>query len=89
MSKEYIKRKLPDDPEVDVVCYSCHYPAQVAIFEGVDTEDGKKDIALCEVCASTHIGTTYCYPSRHGGRYAFQSLGWIANKILDEIRNPR
>jgi len=86
MSVEYIKRKMPDDPDEDMACDSCRYPAAVSIFKDMDTEYGKRDVAFCEVCASTHIGTTFCYQSRHDGRYVFQSMAWIANKILDEIR---
>lgn len=72
-------------------CDSCHYPARLSLFKGMHTDyphEPTKDVHLCEVCASTFISNaTVCFPSQHSEHDLYKSLGWIANKLLDEIRD--
>lgn len=64
-------------------CGNCGYPVAVTTYEIRPGED----ILLCEVCYSTHLGAASIY-----GDCAcdlpkmFKAMGWIANKILTEIK---
>lgn len=82
--------EFPEEPEQ---CACCGYPAKVLTeYRGPCTtndvmgENGR--IKLCEVCAATFLSNCVVYPSLYGEhRDLFSSIGWIANKILDEIRS--
>jgi len=51
-------------------------------------EGNHDDFWFCEVCASTYLAHTVLYPDLYGDRSKlFKSLGWIANRILQEIRH--
>jgi len=82
MAKEFKKQFADDGP---VECFACKYPGDVAEFKNMDTEYGKKDLILCEFCATTHLGTSFSFPFDKD-RQLHQSIGWIANRLLDEIR---
>lgn len=78
-----------DDDDEPRECDSCSYPAPLRKFDGVDCDDNQKhDFYFCEICASTRISLAREYPSRFPTpeRYILQSIGWVGNKILEEIR---
>lgn len=74
------------------VCENCGYPAPLTEQEGLDYTTrpfSKVTYKFCEVCANTFLGRATSYPQYADGAPLFQSLGYIANMILDEIRKSR
>ena len=69
-------------------CLSCRYVTEVTDFAwDINCEEDKHrpPMLLCELCANTPAGTALQYP--HGkDRHTLQTLCWIGNCILDEIR---
>jgi hypothetical protein len=61
-------------------CDHCHYPARTAMFD---------DKRLCEICASAVPGGVI--RGLWGSQVAdvYQTLGWIGNRLLDEIRSTK
>lgn len=65
-------------------CDCCNYPAKTLKVYTGDTR--KQSCTFCQVCASTFFSHCITYPEFYGkDRYLWASLGWIANKMLDEI----
>lgn len=44
---------------------------------------------LCKVCRSTFIGNAYFWPAQYENAEVLRTLGWIANKLLEEIRKGK
>ena len=71
------------------MCECCHteeievtdYPARIASAEA----------RLCEVCAHSMLGHSVEYPRQWppGLPYVATALGWIANRLLNEIAELR
>jgi len=59
-------------------CSCCEYYTDVTRYED-------EDMLLCDVCAHTFLSRRYKGVSQ-GEEYLMQSLGYIANMLLDEIR---
>lgn len=51
--------------------------------------DAGRDHWLCQVCADTFLSYAVIYPGRVEDACLYRSIGWIANRILDEIRTLR
>lgn len=87
---EFTKRATEDGDPIECDC--CGYEAATLDFdchaEGLRGLD-RKTTTLCEVCASTHLSKSVNYPSQCPDQQLWQSIGWIANRILDEIRASR
>ena len=43
-----------------------------------------KDMTLCEICSHTHLSS--CMTNPHKDSYLYKAIGWIGNRILEEIR---
>lgn len=87
---KFEKRK--DDRGDAIECECCGYWAATSVFEG--HAEGlhaleKRETYLCEVCSSTHLSLAVTYPSQCPDARLWMSIGWIANRILDEIRSSR
>ena len=67
-------------------CACCGYCTQVSRFPG---NGGGEDLWLCEICSSTRLSMSVRYPGQCVDIHLNRSVGWIANKILDEIRHTR
>ena len=82
MAKQYRLRKN-DAGEVEE-CFCCGYAAPLAKFEDRNTT-GEPNW-FCEVCGSTFLSLAVTRPVEYRDDSLYRSIGWIANKILDEIR---
>ena len=74
-----------------IKCDSCGYPAPLSEFtmSTVGLLRGQKAM-LCEICAKTAIGQAYEFPHQYEGQDAtMRAVGYVANRILDEIRKSR
>jgi hypothetical protein len=73
-----------------LVCESCEYPAPVARFEQLDSEDdeGFKSALLCELCASTMASRAKRYPSLYDEqtRVILQATCYVGNAIIHAKR---
>lgn len=68
-------------------CDACKFegiPVKAYTDTGVDNKP--QTLMLCEVCASTLIGTAARYPALYPDLKFYRTIGWIANKILTEMR---
>ena len=82
---DYVK-KTDDDGEA-AKCFCCGYAAATYAFD--DERHRGHKMELCEVCSSTHLSTSVQYPDSvsYELRKLFGAVGWIANKLLDEIKD--
>jgi len=79
-----IKYEYQDDGDGGkIACVCCDYPAPLAEFE---KGPGKKVVWLCQVCATTHLSKAIFHPHQVADPDLNQSIGWIANRLLDAIR---
>jgi hypothetical protein len=77
--------EMQDDPEQ---CDCCHYEA--ADLESYKTGMGEGDKRLCEFCANTFLSSIVENPAHYETDPALaRSIGWIANRLLDEIRKGK
>lgn len=67
------------------ICYSCGRD-DVEVKESTQNKTGGK-VQLCKICRNTHIGLATIYPGSDPNESVLRSLGWIANEIIQEIRN--
>ena len=80
---------MSERPEKPESCECCDYDTPSLEYysprPGQDT--GRW---LCEICASTDLETIVIHPQIYSADIAAiaRSMGWIANRILDEIRKP-
>jgi hypothetical protein len=74
------------DPE-DRECECCQYPTECEEYS--DPVAGPS--MLCEICASTYLSKPFLFPRHYDEdtKLLSQSIGWIANKIIEEIRKAR
>jgi hypothetical protein len=42
-------------------------------------------LTLCEICSKTQIGVAFEFPHQYEGQ-TLRVIGYVANRILDEIR---
>lgn len=68
------------DPE-DRECEGCQYPAECEEY----TIREKGSLMLCEICASTPIGSVVRSPEQWNREHRdiMQTIGWIGNKLID------
>jgi hypothetical protein len=95
MPTEALDRTVPEliDGEKPI-CDCCGYEAPLKYYRGPITKstpggepNGSK---FCEVCAGTYLSHSVSYPYTLGEhKLLWGSIGWIANRILDEIRAGR
>lgn len=82
-----------DDPDEKPVCDCCGYPAELEEYRGPIVGDslvGEGKSMFCDICASTFLSHCITYPRLYGeNRYLWRSVGWIANRLLDEIRRVK
>jgi hypothetical protein len=71
-------------------CQCCEYETDLTAYSA---EVGpaphlrvRREIWLCEVCASTPLSQAYERPDTVEDPGLYRALGWIANRILKEIR---
>lgn len=68
-------------------CGNCGYETE--LFE-VRKLGGTDEVNwFCEVCAGTFLGRATEYPHQLADPLLYKSIGWIANRLLDEIRGHR
>lgn len=72
---------------LDEYCDCCGYSAPLKEFKGIPQLGEPKTSKFCEVCASTLLSNDYLRRSPEIPNALRYSLGWIANKILEEIRS--
>jgi hypothetical protein len=82
--------KRVDDDGDAIHCACCDYPA--ATTRHSSNAPGTSGPAfgewyLCEVCFSTHLSDCVWYPQQCADPGLCRSVGWIANRLIDEIRN--
>lgn len=81
MSAESSKFKFLTDEEGNRHgCDCCQYKAPLVPFV-----EGKQTHYLCEVCYSTYLSYAILYPSPDTDRHLYCSVGWIANRLLDQM----
>jgi hypothetical protein len=65
-------------------CECCGYLAPVdKFYEGPN----RRLMYLCEVCSSTYLSQAVAYPQQCPDPTLYKSIGWIANRLLSEIRS--
>ncbi len=79
--------KFQDGEKVECDC--CHYPGRVAEFPNTLTDRGRCDLVLCEVCSQTHLSLARKYPLQCSDAQLYRSIGFIANMLLEAIREGK
>ena len=70
----------------DQMCDCCGYEGvELEAYAGASGQE-RRGFLLCEVCAHTPVSSAVIYRSQCADPKTLQSLGWIANKILEEVR---
>ena len=69
-------------------CESCYFE-DIEVKEYPDEKNNP--IKLCGICAGSLLSKSITYPSLYNSdtRLICSSVGWIANKILQEIKNAK
>lgn len=70
-------------------CENCRCRSKVSMFDNTSTEEGRRDIWLCEVCSSSGLSLALTYPEQCSDITLYRSISQIANLLLDEIRGER
>lgn len=70
--------------ETQRACDCCGYPTETKTYH---TGIPRQNFDLCVVCASTHLSKAVTYPDQCGDGDIRKAIGWIANKLLEEIRS--
>lgn len=68
-------------------CSNCSYVTDVKYYRM--TSEETSGLWLCEVCAETSLHLASWLPDGIDRPGLFRSLGWIVNRLLDEIRKGR
>jgi hypothetical protein len=70
-------------------CDNCGYSA-AKLNESTGSPGGERgDFKFCDVCWNTYLSRATLHPRQYGDQAPlFASLGYIANMILGEIRQP-
>lgn len=68
-------------------CPSCGYTTELKLSRS--GPPASKTAYLCEVCRSTLIGNAYFWPVQYENVEVLRSMGWIANRLLEEIRKAK
>src|ERR1035438_829100 len=86
-----IQSRVNDDESN--ICACCGYPAPLKEYRTLvpnapgDTREAHR---FCEVCAGTFLSHCITYAGLYGSeRHLWGSIGWIANRLLEEIRSTR
>ena len=74
-------------------CDSCGFATALEEFTIDDQyhKGEKRVVYICELCSSTQISSaTLEYPKHYDDRTktVLGTIGWVANRVLYEIRNP-
>jgi len=69
-------------------CDCCGYPAPLTEFRTSTVSHKRGSTFLrCEICDSTAIGIAFEFPHQYEGQAeTLRVIGYVANRILDEIR---
>jgi hypothetical protein len=75
--------------DLDEECESCGYSAPLTTYPNINPELAGP-FKFCDVCAYTFLCRAVTYPRQYGSRCPlWASIGYIANMILDELRQIR
>lgn len=67
-------------------CSNCAYETETEEYETIGRE-GKEKHNFCFICINTYLSRATTNLRQYGEQAAlFQSIGWIANYLLEEIR---
>lgn len=70
-------------------CSNCAYETETKEYEIIDRM-GKEIYNLCFICANTYLGRATTHSRQYGEQATlFQSIGWIANYLLEEIKKEK
>jgi len=67
-------------------CDNCGYQTKLERYEEATWRDKRGVFWFCEICANTHLSKAAQYPAQCSDVMLYKSIGWIANRLLDEIR---
>jgi len=89
-----LHEKQFDESGEPLLCDSCDYPGRVALYIGCMVSERchgvqRKDILLCEVCATTHLSVQHKYPDQCNDSRLHKSLAILGNMILEAIREAK
>jgi len=77
---------MPKAKKTRIGCESCKsdLPSKLYTYPG----PGKQEPAFfCEICADSHIGDSYFYPSQYQGQGAIlRTIGKIVNILMQQIK---
>lgn len=83
---------MPDELTEEPICHCCGYAAPLTEYKN---SMGRylgipESYMLCKVCAATFLSHSVTYPQLYGQDHnLFSSVGWIANRLLEEIGSLR
>lgn len=68
-------------------CDSCGYK-NIKLNINIDkyAHDDKKICFMCDICYCTHAGNGYKWPEQYSDSHLLQTVAYIGNMILEEIR---
>lgn len=70
------------DTEVPPDCDCCGYPAPLKTF-GEGPPGKEREVALCEICAHSHIGNDYVFGTE--AHAVTRAIAFAANAVLDQL----
>ena len=70
-------------------CNSCSFKTDVEEYPNCSIRMAQKTMALCALCAGTLAGNAYEYPDHYPDRYVLQTICYVGNAILAELRQGR
>lgn len=79
-------QKRTDDDGHAVECDCCHYEGRVADFPQTLCGSGRRDLVLCEVCATTYLSIATKYPNQCSDPQLYKSIAVLGNMLLEAIR---
>jgi len=89
------------DPRIEE-CYSCGFETELKPYDlshrrrigtrpslEADPEEWDRWLWLCKICASTPCGNAYEYPEQYPNRSTLETIAYVGNLLLTEIRALR
>jgi len=84
-----LKLRYHEDGDI-LTCHNCDSPVPTMDATGHHhNERLNGEVYLCEVCASSMLSTALFYPDQCPDPLLYQAVGWIANRILEEIKKHK
>lgn len=77
---------MDEEGEKPTECYACCFEKPIGGVNKYENRKQERDMWLCNICASTKIGTAYEYPSQYPDKNSLITIGWIANHFLKIIK---